>query len=236
LAWGTLMLFFFTLGIPALYFFMMKRKTDLASHRRVYGYLFSGFVERAWYWEVWNAVRKALITACSTLFQAWGVPMQTWSSLGLMMFFLALFVHVQPYHNPVLNRLELYALTADLLTLFLGLGLFNNKNAGEMRSEGFAQIFSILVVVVNVWFIGYMLYVVWKNSEYLKKAKSIWRKEDQTWVKNEFNNPMYKAPRKSTIHSTMASRSGVEMKKVLKALKKRSREVELQNMRQSMSV
>ena len=112
-----------------------------------------------------------------------------------------------------------------------------------MGSEGFAQFFSILVVVVNVLFIGYMLYVVWTNSQYLKKIKSIWRKEDQTWrkedqtwMKNEFLNPMRKTPRKSTIHSTMASRSSVEMKKVLKALKKSSREVELQNMRQSMSV
>ena len=162
--------------------------------------------------------------------------MQTWASLGLMVFFLALFVHVQPYHNPVLNRLETYALTADFLTLFLGLGLFNNGNAGEMKSDGFAQIFSILVVVVNVLFIGYMLYVVWNNSEYLQKVKAMWRKEDMKWVKNEFNNPMHKVKRESSIHFAMASRNSTDMKKVLKALKKSSREVELQNSCQSMSV
>ena len=89
------------------------------AHRRIYGYLFSGFVGRAWYWEIWNSVRKCLITACSILFQSWGVAMQTWAALGLMEFFLALFVHMQPYRKPVLNRLELYALTADFVTLFL---------------------------------------------------------------------------------------------------------------------
>ena len=140
--------------------------------------------------------------------------MQTWATLGLMMFFLALFVHVQPYHNPVLNRLELYALTADLLTLFLGLGLFNNGNAGEMKSDGFAQIFSILVVVVNVLFIVYMLYVVWNNSEYLQKAR-VWKKERKTWV----NNPLPSQRKRS--EST---------------LKRAKRLVELHKMRESISV
>ena len=150
--------------------------------------------------------------------------MQTWASLGLMVFFLALFVHVAPYENKVLNQLETYALTADFLTLFLGLGLFNNKNAGEMKSDGFAQTFSILVVVVNILFIGYMLYVLRKNSEYLNKAKSkvkaMWRKKEPKCEVTEYiKNPMYKGTRASSVNFGMTNT--VELKKFPKALKKR---------------
>ena len=152
--------------------------------------------------------------------------MQTWASLGLMIVFLALFVYVQPYHNPVLNKLETCALTADFLTLFLGLGLFNNKNAGEMKSDAFAQIFSILVVVVNVLFIGYMLYVLWQNSEYLNKAKgkvkAIWRTKEPISEVIEFKNPMFKGHASSVNFGTTNT---IELKKFPKALKKK----EMQN-------
>ena len=83
-----------------------------------------------------------------------------------------------------------------------------------MKSDGFAQIFSILVVVVNVLFIGYMLYVVWKNSEYLQKAR-VWKKERKTWVKNPL--PSQRKRSEST-------------------LKRAKRLVELHKMRESISV
>ncbi len=195
--WASVILSLFTFGIPLFYYFKIRlnsqifrlsrynseasfkrrevnsRRVKLEKDKCIYGYLYSGFVGRAWYWEIWNSVRKFLITACSVLFQSWGVSMQTWSALGLMAFFLALFIHVQPYCNPVLNRLETYALFVDFTTLFLGLGLFNNANAGEMKSESFSHIFSTMVVAVNVVFVLYLFYVVKRHSEYIKKGKSL---------------------------------------------------------------
>ena len=157
----------------------------MAAHSRVYDYLFSGFVKQAWYWEIWNAIRKSLIMACSVFFQSWGLPMQLWASLGLLAFFLGLFAQVKPYNDRILNRLEVYALTADFLTLFMGMGLYTNINAGEMKSDTFAQILSVSVIAVNMLFIGYTIYILWKHSEWLQKTKSlVWNKEEQSWVIN----------------------------------------------------
>ena len=107
---GNAMLCVFTFGIPIVYFFKMRGNlqgisrrrrsqigTELVTYKRVYGYLFDGFLEKAWYWEIWNSVRKCLITACSVLFQTWGLHMQTWSALGLLSFSLAFaFIQKEP--------------------------------------------------------------------------------------------------------------------------------------------
>ena len=59
------MLVLFTFGVPAMYFYKMYilvRSKTLQDRRDVYGFFFSGFRKGAWWFELWNTMRKSMFT------------------------------------------------------------------------------------------------------------------------------------------------------------------------------
>ena len=139
----------FTFGVPlgyALTMYRHVRRGTLAARRDVYGFFFSGFREEIWWFELWNTLRKSLFTISAVLFAPAGVMMQTWAALCLLMFFLAVFLLSQPYDDMYLNRLERSALSINVITLLLGLGLFTNSVAGEdAQSTGTTTAFAVVL-------------------------------------------------------------------------------------------
>ena len=124
----------FTFGVPlgyALTMYRHVRRGTLTARRDVYGFFFSGFRKEIWWFELWNTLRKSLFTICAVLFAPAGVMMQTWAALCLLLLFLAVFLLSQPYDDTYLNRLERSALSINVITLLLGLGLFTNSVAGD---------------------------------------------------------------------------------------------------------
>eukprot|EP00944_MAST-04C_sp_MAST-4C-sp1_P013611 g13611.t1 len=179
----------YTLGIPLFYFFAMWKhvkavpqevnsntssESDRASRRAssrgnlrqykmIYGYLFSGYRAEAWWWELWNTLRKAIFSGCSVLLHPAGVEMQSWTGLVLLSVFISVFILGKPYTDDNLNRLEITALVTDFVTLLFGLGLFNNAN--NTKSNEFAQIISIIIVILNVLYVFYVLNMLRKYSD-----------------------------------------------------------------------
>jgi hypothetical protein len=99
----------FTFGVPLAYALAMYRhvrKGTLSKRRNIYGFFFSGFKTTAWWFELWNTLRKSLFTISAVLFAPAGVMMQTWAALVLLLIFLAIFLLAQPYDEPYLNSLE----------------------------------------------------------------------------------------------------------------------------------
>ena len=148
------------------------RKGTLADRRHVYGFFFSGFRKEAWWFELWNTLRKSLFTISSVLFAPAGIMMQTWAALLLLLLYVAIFSLSHPYEESYLNRLEHTALSINVLTLLLGLGLFTNENAGPNRkSDSFATLLTVCIVVFNV---SFMLQVIWtltQHSQYCHVCK-----------------------------------------------------------------
>ena len=73
-----------------------------------------------------------------------------------------------PYGNAILNSLERQALLVDVLTLLLGIGLFNNaSNSEDRRSNIFAMVVSVSVVLVNI------AYMVWLFASFAS-IQSTW--------------------------------------------------------------
>ena len=60
------------------------RRGRLAERRAVYGFLFSGFREDRWWFELWNTLRKSLFTMGGVVFGPFGTSMQTWAALVLL--------------------------------------------------------------------------------------------------------------------------------------------------------
>ena len=90
---------FFTFGIPIFYAFAMYRhirEDRLEDLREVYGFFFSGFTKNAWWFELWNTIRKSLFTIASVLFAPAGVAMQTWAALVLLLSYVVVFSTTQP--------------------------------------------------------------------------------------------------------------------------------------------
>jgi hypothetical protein len=165
----------FTFGVPLAYAMAMYRhvrKGTLTSRRHIYGFLFSGFRSDIWWFELWNTLRKSIFTISSVLFAPAGIMMQTWSALVLLLFYVVVFSLSQPYEKPYLNQLERVALSINVLTLLLGLGLFTNENAGlDGKSETFATFLTVCILVLNIYF---MLQVVWtltQHSQYCHVCK-----------------------------------------------------------------
>ena len=103
---GLPMLFAFTLGIPGCYALAMwrhVRRGRLAERRAVYGFLFSGFREDRWWFELWNTLRKSLFTMGAVVFGPFGTSMQTWAALVLLLLFVVVFSLSEPVSARVLN-------------------------------------------------------------------------------------------------------------------------------------
>ena len=150
------------------FFAGMWPKETLDANREVYGYLTSGYQEGAYWFELWNTVRKGLFTVFALVFAPLGALMQTWAALLLLLLYLAVFLMAQPYEVQYLNSLETQALSANILTLLCGLGLFNNDlNDDDNRSEAFATVLSLFVVAFNTVFLARLFVVLYRHSEYL---------------------------------------------------------------------
>merc|ERR1711871_1341840 len=122
------------MGIPLFYFVRMRalrRDDKLKESRSVYGFLFSGYNEDRWWYELWNTVRKAGFTGVMILLTPLGPAMQAWGALLLLVSFIVVFLATTPYLDGWLNDLERDALSVDAGTLFLGLALFLNATNTE---------------------------------------------------------------------------------------------------------
>jgi hypothetical protein len=157
-------------GIPVYYFFKMRgfhRAGTLEAQRAVYGFLFSGYDAERWWYELWNSVRKAVFTGLTILLTPMGAAMQAWGALLLLVGFIVVFLRAEPYREGWLNLLERDALSVDALTLFFGLALFlNDTNTTDARSDGLAMTLSLVIVVINVWFVVRVAWCLKVHSAY----------------------------------------------------------------------
>jgi hypothetical protein len=78
----------------------------------------------------------------------------------------------QPYEEPYLNHLERAALSINVLTLLLGLGLFTNENAGrDGKSEAFGTFLTVCILVLNVYFMLQVCWTLTQHSQYCHVCK-----------------------------------------------------------------
>ena len=161
-----------TFGVPFVYALVMYRhvqKGTLQETRHIYGFLFSGFREQTWWFELWNTLRKSLFTISSVVFAPAGAMLQTWAALVLLLLFLAIFLFSQPYELTYLNNLEQSALGINVITLLLGLGLYTNNRSGN--DEDLNIFITCCIIGFNVAFVVYVFYTFSKHSQYCTVCK-----------------------------------------------------------------
>ena len=168
-------LIFYTFGVPLAYAVAMYRHVrqgTLQTHRDIYGFFFSGFRQDIWWFELWNTLRKSMFTISAVLFAPAGVMMQTWSALVLLLFYVAVFLIAKPYDKPYLNHLERNALSINVVTLLLGVGLFTNDRSGvDAKSDTLAELITVAILASNIFFVLNVGWTLSKHTQYCKCCK-----------------------------------------------------------------
>ena len=160
---------------------------NVQTHRNIYFLLvlfsnsvllvsfYPGFRAEIWWFELWNTIRKSMFTISTVIFAPSGVTMQTWAALVLLLFYFAVFLISKPYDKPYLNQLERNALSINVVTLLLGVGLFTNDRAGaDAKSESLAGLITVAIIASNAFFV---LNVVWTLSKYSQYCSLCKRKK-----------------------------------------------------------
>lgn len=161
----------FVIGIPLGAFIVLyRRKAILMTEhcKATFGFLYSGFEMKFFYWECVIMIRKVLVISIVVFFTQFGALVQTGAALGLV--YLAYNAHIwaMPYEADVLDDLEKYSLLTSLFTFFAGIFL----NAPTI-DEGWSL---FLVVLIFIAQIGYLLFFV--NTIRGEVAKKVEEKLD----------------------------------------------------------
>ena len=130
------------------------------------GFIYRGYKEDCFYWEILLFSRKFLLVMIGILTEAF--PSQT---KDVVLFFILICYWLLQFQNDpfayhYLNTLEMGSLNISLIMTFIGMMLSNES----VRKVSIVLV--ILVFVMNAWYIGYWLYCLQHYGKVGGKLKS----------------------------------------------------------------
>ena len=138
---------------------------DTKSFESNYGFLFLGYHQDAYLWEVVVMIRKGALSLCGVaLTHAPGSQVK----FGLLLLSICVLLHViyKPFSNNWMNQFELLSLVISYLTFFLG--------TFTMDSDSDSVVYSIMACALNVAYIfvaipvGYKLHSISRERKLLR--------------------------------------------------------------------
>ena len=114
------------IGIPLYAFLMLYQRRHKLEEERcltVYGFMYSNFRAKFYFWDACIYARKAAFAMAATLCRPFGSELQCIS--GIFVLFVCHFMHNRtlPFRRKSLNSSEGHGLLASLMTLFCGLAM-----------------------------------------------------------------------------------------------------------------
>eukprot|EP00347_Sterkiella_histriomuscorum_P016375 403353429 len=112
------------LGIPLAAFvilFYRRKALDTFEIRQRYGFLYRGFKQSFYYWEIVNMYRKISILFVSVFISSFGVIAQALAVFAILIIFLMINLQKQPYSTHELNNLETMSIVTSMLTIYCGM-------------------------------------------------------------------------------------------------------------------
>ena len=151
LAWIALLIG--VVGIPLIALWALQRRRDFLSAphtRHLFGFLFIGYRERYYWWEIWAIYRKALLYALVVVLQPQGTNLQLISVLLLLLVIMLVQFFCQPYENAYFDSLEQLGLGACALYIFMALYMHNVE---FFSNEWVGSLGSTVTILVNLAFL-----------------------------------------------------------------------------------
>ena len=133
---GVGMLVVYALGIPAFALWVLHSvKDDLSTWQATYGFLYSAYEPKFWYWEVVVVLRKVAFAGAAVLMRPAGVDLQANTGVLTIVSSFGLQLMKRPFVSDKLDTLESAALYTQFVTLSVGLFLFSPNTAGAGRQQ-----------------------------------------------------------------------------------------------------
>ncbi len=151
------MLIFYVIGIPALGFFLLFRNQHkLRNDARVqlkYAFLFAGYKDDRYYWEVVIMARKVVLVTVAVFFSD---VIHIQALLVILLVVMAIISHLifQPFKIPRMNRMESLSLGCSFCIFFFGQFLFVETGG----STDLRQAVSVLISLA--FFTFFFVYIV----------------------------------------------------------------------------
>ena len=147
-------------GVPTILLILMaknRRRLHLDYYRVVFGFLYNGYKQNRFYWEISIMYRKILLITI-TVFEIFQTRvLHALNLILVLMSFIYLHHAYRPYNSNQLNSMEMQALNIAAITTYFGL-YYLSKNIGhEIKILLF-----ILIVLGNSYFICYWVYYMGK--------------------------------------------------------------------------
>ncbi len=155
MSFGLFSMIVYAIGIPAMAFFFLRRNYSHLNEPRTmlkYGFLFDGFKEDSYYWEVVIMVRKLGMVTVTVFLRKFGPTVQAATALIWLIGSLVFQVRKMPYASDQLNKLEVAGLSVAVVTMYLGLLMFSTKFSSIMR-----EVLTVLVIILNITWVAIIL-------------------------------------------------------------------------------
>ena len=161
---GVVGLLVWVIGLPLGTGLVLREKAALLQQRAVkarLGFLYSGFTQRAYFWEVVVMTRKEAVAAIGTFLVSYGTTVQALLLLVLLGTSLLVQLRFRPYSTPFLNGLEAGSLGALLVSVLAGLFFLGDRDPSSpffrpgtdfALSEPVRWILFLLMLLVNSTF------------------------------------------------------------------------------------
>lgn len=124
-------LIIWTIGIPLLStLILIKRRDsiDTLAVKREYGFLYNGYLKKAFYWELIISWRKIIIAFASIFLTLKGTMVQSLILLFILAISIFITLRVNPYVDFRMNRLEIVSLLSLSLTSYCGVFFLSDRD------------------------------------------------------------------------------------------------------------
>jgi hypothetical protein len=161
------------LGIPFFGFILLtrvKNKLDTLEVREKLGFLYRGYKNQFYYFEIVIMYRKITLIFIAVFISAYGVIAQALIVFMVLIVFVIVSAKKKPFSTIALNDLEVLSLITSMLTVYCGLFFISDTPAywltaiPEMAekalelSNGTKLFFFFVIVFVNLIFLAYWAY------------------------------------------------------------------------------
>lgn len=126
-----------------------------------YGFIFSGFRQKCFYWEIVICFRKVALIISGILLHMASSEIQALIMLFIMTISLCLHLKCQPYYSPIHNLLETYSHYVILVTLYTGLIYLTARHYSYLSDHGHIGahwFFFTAILLPNLLFLMHWLY------------------------------------------------------------------------------
>eukprot|EP00347_Sterkiella_histriomuscorum_P017868 403347667 len=171
-------IFLWGLGIPFFAFILMlkvKNNLDLIEVREKFGFLYRGYRNDFYYWEIVIMYRKILIIFIAVFVKNFGVIAQALVVFIVLIAFLMTNTEKQPFSTKALNDLETLSLITSMITIYCGIFFVINKpqswidqnpdySKGAISlSDAVQKFFFAVILISNISFFAFWCFKMYQE-------------------------------------------------------------------------